>query len=134
MKKTYKSILENIEVLAEDCEEFFSSKGIAPNIIFAFNLSLDEIFTNIVTYGYSNSKDKDIEVDFSIENNIAKVVVKDYAYAFNPLKEIEQADTSSDIDNRKIGGLGIFFCKKNMDDITYIRENNANILTLIKKL
>ena len=52
---------------------------------------------------------------------------------FNPLEKADP-DITLSAEERKIGGLGIFITKKTMDNVTYVYENNKNILTMIKKI
>ena len=46
----------------------------------------------------------------------------------------EDPDISLNAENREIGGLGIYMVKKSMDDVTYKREDNKNILTIRKRI
>ena len=59
--------------------------------------------------------------------------VADRGVRFNPLEK-EDPDITLSADERQIGGLGIFICKKTMDEIGYTRENGENILTMTKKI
>lgn len=54
--------------------------------------------------------------------------------AYNPLTQQEPVDTSSSLEERKVGGLGILLMHKCMDALLYRREGSQNILTLIKNL
>ena len=62
-----------------------------------------------------------------------QIQIEDDGKEFNPLSYAEP-DTDLSLDDRKIGGLGIHFVRKIMDDITYIRSDNKNILTLKKNI
>ena len=133
-KKTYTSSLENVERLSQDVEEFFAQKGVDNAAIFAINLCLDELFTNSVTYGYKGKADGKIEVELSLNGNTAEVLLRDFAPEFDPTKSGKEADLTSGIDERKIGGLGIYFCKKNMDEFSYARKGCANEITLKNRI
>ena len=58
---------------------------------------------------------------------------EDEGVYYNPLEK-EDPDVSLSVEEREIGGLGIFMVKKSMDDVIYKREGEKNILTLVKKL
>jgi anti-sigma regulatory factor (Ser/Thr protein kinase) len=95
-------------------------------------LAMDELITNTINYGYDNNDEHEIEINFTLLNNEVDMVISDDGREFDPLTAPEP-DLTSDIDSRKIGGLGIFFVKKFMDEIKYSRENEKNILILKKK-
>ena len=57
----------------------------------------------------------------------------DEGIAFNPLNK-KDPDISLKAEDREIGGLGIYMVKKSMDDVTYQREGNKNILTIRKRI
>ena len=59
--------------------------------------------------------------------------IEDNAKEFNPV-EVPEPDTHLPLEDREIGGLGIFFAKNLMDDIKYERKNSRNILILKKSL
>jgi len=50
--------------------------------------------------------------------------------AFNPLEETPEADTDSALDDRELGGLGVFLVKNLSDDCHYVRTNGWNHLTI----
>jgi serine/threonine-protein kinase RsbW len=70
---------------------------------------------------------------FKRKNNSIIIAVSDSAKEFNPLLK-DDPDTTLSLNERQIGGLGIFFAKELMDEIEYIRENSKNILTMKKEV
>ena len=69
-----------------------------------------------------------IEVDSDLDALTIRII--DSGKHFDPLKE-EDPDTTLNIKDRPIGGLGIFMVKRFTDKLDYIRQNNKNILTMI---
>jgi len=103
--------------------------------IYRIRLSLDEVLTNVVSYAYKDKGQGEIEIKYNI-NMVSRVVticVIDNGVPFNPL-EVSDPDISKPASERKIGGLGLYIVKKNMDEIDYRRENNQNILVMRKKI
>ena len=107
--------------------------GVDKKTAYKIRLALDEILTNVVSYAYEDEQGE-VEVNYEIQDDPRMIVVNviDEGKAFNPL-EIEDPDLTLDIKDRQIGGLGLFIVKNTMDDVSYVRNNNKNILT-IKKL
>jgi sigma-B regulation protein RsbU (phosphoserine phosphatase) len=92
----------------------------------------EELFVNIASYAYGE-KTGDVTIRISFGNARFVMQFEDSGLAFNPL-EHELPDVKAGIDDRKIGGLGIYLTRKWMDEVNYQRENGKNILTIIKRL
>ena len=62
-----------------------------------------------------------------------KKTFKDGGMEFDPLKR-QDPDINAPLEQRQIGGLGIYLCKEMMDSVSYRYENGSNILTMVKKI
>jgi len=122
-----------IEKVAQALSTFGKIHGIAPENVDEIRLALDEIITNIISYGYIDKGDHQIEVLLDMSKKAAVLEIKDNARPFNPL-EMPLPDTSTPFDERDAGGLGIFIARSVMDEITYRFANGYNILTLKKQV
>jgi len=125
--------LEGIPVLVEAVEKFTEENNLSQDLAFKVNLSLDELLTNTITYGYTEGKQRDIMITLAFDNNTLMIELRDDAIPFNPLDKPEP-DITQDISVRPIGGLGIHIVRKMMDELTYRREDERNILTMRKYL
>ena len=98
-----------------------------------FNLVVEEIFVNIVSYAYSDN-DTNNTVTICIKDNDDKTIITfiDSGKHFNPLIK-DDPDLSLSVDKRPIGGLGIYLVKKMMDNVEYEYKDNKNILTIEKR-
>ena len=63
-----------------------------------------------------------------------EIFVRDTAPAFNPLSDVAPPDLTSNIEDRKVGGLGVFFLRKNMDRLSYRRVGGVNELMMVKNI
>lgn len=120
------NLATKIDELAEEWE---LSMGISMNL----NLVLEEIFTNIVNYGYKDSEQHNVIIEFKYDK-ILEIKITDDGIAFNPLEDAKQPDLDADVENRQIGGLGIFIVNEIMDKVEYKRIENENILILHKEV
>jgi len=136
-KKFYSFELKNdqseLERLCHNCEEIGQSIGISDKSMFEMNLALDELFTNIISYGFQDCQEHIIKVSITVEGDQLQMRIEDDGVPFNPL-ESETPDIQCGIEDCKIGGLGIHLIKKLMDDIQYQRVANKNILVLKRKI
>ncbi|MFH1135713.1 MAG: ATP-binding protein [Pseudomonadota bacterium] len=106
------------------------SIGLSGGNVFAINLALEEIVTNVMKYSYGPDKKLPIEIHLKWENGVLEVAVEDQGEAFNPL-EVAAPDMDLELDEMKIGGLGLHLVRQKMDEVTYARERGRNILTLV---
>jgi anti-sigma regulatory factor (Ser/Thr protein kinase) len=96
------------------------------------NLAIEEIATNCIKYGYDDPKSHVIEVKLTLSGtNDLVVTVVDDGHPFNPL-EAGQPDLSVAVEERPIGGLGIYLLRQLCDGMEYVREGGRNRLTLRK--
>ena len=137
VKKFYsfelKNDLSELERLCLNCEEIGRSIGVSDKSIFEMNLALDELFTNIISYGFNDSQEHIIKISITIEGDQLQMRIEDDGVPFNP-SESKTPDFQCDIEECKIGGLGIHLIKKMMDEVQYQRVADKNILILRRKL
>ena len=90
---------------------------------------VEELVVNIVDYSHSDY----LDVEIVREKKCIILRFHDGGVPFNPLRR-KSPDFSIPMENRKIGGLGIFLTKKVMDDVSYVYKDGQNILTLKRNL
>lgn len=104
---------------------------------YAVRLSVEEACINVVDHGYANSAPGPMQLDFRVlkKADQRKVIIqlKDRAVPFHP-DQATEPDLLADVDDRHVGGLGWFFIKSTMDDVSYQTANGENCLTLVKRL
>lgn len=113
--------------------DFGERHTLAPNVVSSLNLALDEIVSNIIKYGYDDQAIHRIEVRFSVADGMLTTEIVDDARAFNIL-EMEDPDVSLSVEERAIGGLGVYLVKNLTDEQAYLRADGRNHLTLRKRL
>ena len=125
--------LSELDELSRRIEQFGQTIGMPPNWIAKVNIAMEELFTNIVTYAFTDQAEHRIKVSFTFKPPQIVIRIEDDGIPFNPAKA-KAPDTRCPLDKRSIGGLGIHLCKKLMDDLAYERSNNKNIVTLRKQI
>lgn len=133
MKKhlTLKNDLNEIIKIRSFIDSLFNNGLIDEGNNIKLNLVVEEMFTNIVNYGFKDSLSHDIDVIIDFDNGYFTATLIDDGIDFDPLKHQVQ-DLDAPIEERRIGGLGIHLMKNIMDEYFYKRENDKNIL-IIKK-
>lgn len=123
--------LSEIGRLAEEVEGFCDRLGMDAGVAHAINLSVDELLTNTISYGYDGDGPHSIDVRLAAADGAVTVTLSDDGRAFDPT-EAEEPDIDAELDDRPIGGLGIHIVRMLMDNVSYERVDGRNVLTLIK--
>jgi anti-sigma regulatory factor (Ser/Thr protein kinase) len=130
MSVTIEPNLDSLERIAASVEEIGQKDNWSADLVFKINIVLDELATNIVKYG---GKVSEIEVSLSSEEEVVTVEITDDGQSFDPLTEAPEPDLDSSLNERRIGGLGVFFVRSMMDDLQYRREQGKNHLAFKKR-
>ena len=125
--------LSELQRLQEAVAEFGEEGNWPPDIMYQFDLALDELFVNIVNYGHSDNARHEVEIDLISDADALTIEIRDDGKPFNPLSDAPEPDLDAGIEDRPIGGLGIHLVLTMMDEVHYRREQNKNHLTLIKR-
>ena len=107
--------------------------GMDDSETYAIELAIDEACTNIIEHAYQRDSRGEIECSFESNNNCLTVVIRDHGVPFDP-STVTTPDLDADIDNRTVGGLGIFLMKQLMDEVHFEPLGEAgNVLTMVKR-
>lgn len=94
---------------------------------------LDELLNNVVSYAYDDDKGHTIELDVELVDGAVILTIIDDGIPFNPFTS-KPPDTTAGIEDREIGGLGIHLVKEMMDDSSYQRRVEQNVVKITKLL
>ena len=122
--------LREIARVAAQIDEFCASQDLTSEVAFAVNLALDEILTNTISYGYDDEPHR-IEITVRPEAEALVIVIVDDSAAFD-LSNAPPPDIETPLEDRPLGGLGLFLVHQMMDSVEYRREEERNIVTLKK--
>lgn len=125
--------IAEISQLAPFLDEVAEAYGIAPDVSFKLNLALDEALANSISYAYPEGTEGSITLEAGMDGGELLFNLIDQGTPFDPTKEGD-VDITLSVEERPIGGLGIFLIKQMMDSVTYKRVDNKNILELRKKI
>lgn len=125
--------LPDLDRLAEAVEAFGERNGFPRKMIYQVRLVLDELLTNVISYGFSDDKQHEIEVEMRLAGSKLLFRIEDDAAPFDPL-QANSPDLTSSVEDRAIGGLGIHLVRKLMDLVRYERREGKNQLFLEKTI
>ena len=110
-------------------DQFAQSRDLDAALTRKINLVLDDLLSNIISYAYPETDTGQIETGFAFEDGQLQITLIDDGIPFDPLSAA-QPDLDTPLEDRALGGLGIFLVRELMDDISYKRDGDRNVLKL----
>lgn len=123
--------VNTIPQLNEFLDTFCEEGGVDMETTMSLNLAMEEAVVNVMDYAYPKGTEGSVNIEARLDDAGITFVIIDSGIPFDPTAK-EDADTTLPLDERNIGGLGIFLTRQIMDEIEYERDNDRNILTLRK--
>lgn len=101
--------------------------------MYAIHLVCEEIVVNIVNYAYPDDANGYMIVELNNDGTSLSIIFRDGGIPFNPLDR-KSPDISLPLEEREIGGLGIFLTQQMMDTVSYDYCNKENVLSIKKRI
>ena len=128
-----KNDIREIDRVFARIKEFCCANNISEKKCFDILIIVDELATNIISYAFNDGQEHTFTIMIEKENEAVHLQLSDGGIPFDPLKS-SVPDTDAPLENRKIGGLGIFFVKQLSARIDYARIENKNQLDIFVSL
>lgn len=122
-----------LPALAKFLQEFWCAAALPPAQSLAFEIALEEIFMNVVTHGTAAGGQGHVDVCLALAEGSLTLAVEDEGPPFDPLM-LPAPDTHSRLEERPVGGLGVYFVRQLMDAVSYARVGSRNQLRMTKHL
>ena len=131
---TLEAKVDNLNQVLAFVDERLEALGCSMKVQMQIDVAVEEIFVNIAHYAYApNTGPATLQIEIE-ENPLAvSITFIDSGAPFDPLAKPDP-DVTLSVDERQIGGLGIYMVKKSMDSVTYRWQNGKNMLTIKKNL
>ena len=120
---------EELSVLTQMLQAFLRPYPLPSRTLYALELSLEEVFVNIVAYAYEDDQPHEIHFDVAVDDDMIAMKFRDDGRPFNPLAVQKPPPHSTQMENA-MGGLGINFVRQMRDMMEYQRQDDWNILRL----
>lgn len=110
-------------------ENLSNELKLSSELIFNINLAIEEAMVNVFRYAYPDNAKKEVSMQIKLHENQLYFILTDSGVEFDPTKEGD-VDITLPAEERNIGGLGIFLIKNIMNNVSYQRIDDRNILTM----
>jgi serine/threonine-protein kinase RsbW len=137
VEKSFPGTLDSLEPIRDYVAQMAESAGLHTTAVYKLCLAVDEIATNIVTHGYDEAGlSGDILVRADVVGDKLQISLKDRGRAYDPDTHEQPADTGLDLplEDRRIGGLGIFLARTSVDQLEYATGEDGNVHRFIVEL
>ena len=129
---TVKTQAEELARITAAVEDFGEQEDWPPDLVFRVNLALEELGMNIMNHGHDKGL-HEFDITLISDDDTLTIEIVDDGRPFDPLHDAKQPDVGAAIEDRPIGGLGIYFVREMMDEMHYRREEDKNYLTLVSR-
>jgi anti-sigma regulatory factor (Ser/Thr protein kinase) len=121
-----------------DFREFLKKRctgypGVTDEVLYDMQLAVDEACTNIITHGYADMNPGSIILDLEMDPDKLTISLTDFGHSFEPGKA-PMPDVEAPIEERELGGFGLFFIQQSVDEMDYRVTEDGNTMILTKYL
>lgn len=130
---TVPGTLNSLGAIAQYVSRVASAAGLDKKAYYKLRLAVDEIATNIITYGYEKAGlAGNLYLHVEIDESTLSLSIEDTAISYDPRQQtLPQKELQKALDKRSIGGLGIYLALEGVDEFRYERVNNRNRNTFV---
>jgi serine/threonine-protein kinase RsbW len=128
-----KADMAGLQTADRALDEFAAPRAWPETALFQVRLVLEEIMMNVISYGSDGAVIPNVRLHLAQQGAALSMEIADDGVAFDPL-QAPAPDLDADIDDRPIGGLGVFLVRELMDSVAYRREAGWNRLSVTKTL
>ena len=125
--------LREVDRLNRVIRQFGDLHEVPSRVLYAVNLALDEVVTNVVRHAFKDAKEQEVIARVTATPSEVTTEVSDTGRAFNPL-DVPPPNLDAPLSERTLGGLGIHLVRSLMDSIEYRRDGEKNVLTMRKRI
>ena len=129
---TVSAVVENLDIVTEFVNVQLDAMACPMKIQMKIAVVIDEVFSNIAQYAYPEGHGEVTVLVEALENpEGVSMTFVDQGLYYDPLQK-QDPDITLGINERQVGGLGIFMIKKLMDEVRYEYKEGQNRFTMIK--
>lgn len=132
MRITVDAVVDNLDDVLGLLDEELEERGCPMRTQYEIDVAVEELFVNVCHYAYEGKTGPvTVDIEFAEKPRAVAISFIDSGMPYNPL-EREDPDITLSVEQREIGGLGIFMVKKSMDELFYEYKDEQNHMTIRK--
>jgi serine/threonine-protein kinase RsbW len=130
MHREFARSYDSLKEIYDFTESLLDAEGIDDSVRFPVHFAVEELFTNMVKYNPEN--EQDISLNVEAAGNAVTVTITDYDVEEFDVSVAREADTSSPLAERPIGGLGLHLICHLVDSLNYHYADRKSRVTFTK--
>jgi anti-sigma regulatory factor (Ser/Thr protein kinase) len=127
MHKSFSRDIGSLDQIFDFVTDFFTLNAIDTSFLSPVHLAVEELFTNMVKY--NRGKNEAITITAELERRRLRVTLSDPSDEPFDGNKVREVDVKKTIEERKVGGLGVYLVKRMMDSLDYDYADGKNIVT-----
>jgi serine/threonine-protein kinase RsbW len=132
-KLTFPGRFDSLVAISEFVGRAAESTSLDERAVYEVQLAVDEACTNIIKHAYGGEGRGDIEITCRINDEGLTVILRDHGQPFDPTS-VPPPKLHGNLKDRNLGGLGLFFMHKLMDEVHFeFTPDSGNVLTMVKR-
>lgn len=124
---------DELDAVFDEVQDFANQANLPEGLLFQIKLILEELALNVINYGNKGGTEP-IEIGLSAKGETIVLQISDVGQPFDPMKDAPAPDLTLSLEERPIGGLGLYLVKTMVDEMHYRWEDGRNHLTLITRV
>lgn len=125
--------VEDLRRAQDEIEAFCNAQAWPADVVFQIGLVVEELGINVVNYAYEDGDEHEFSISVASDDRSLTLEIVDGGRPFDPLEEAPEPDLDASLEDRPIGGLGVYLVRTIMDELSYRREDDHNRLTAVKR-
>ena len=124
--------VDELQHVYDAIKEFGRQEEWDARLAFRVQLVIEEMVINVMNYGHEDGS-HEIEITMDSEPDLLTIEITDDGKPFDPLEDAPEPDLAGSLEDRRVGGLGVYLVRTMMDDMSYRREQGKNHLVLVAR-
>ncbi len=126
------AIRDSLSIISDYVKEMAKQAGLDRQKSGNLRRAVDEIATNIIEHGYAKKEDRGIiELEAQLDRAALIISLEDTGISYNPTEHPPPNDLEKPLEEREIGGLGVYLAQISVDKLIYERIGQRNCNRLI---
>ncbi len=130
---TFPADFNQLDEIRDFVGQAATQAGFSDKEVYSIQLATDEACSNVIEHAYRDVQGGSMEISCDVKGNEIKIVIHDHGMEFD-MGKVKKPNLSKRLEDREVGGLGVYFIYKLMDDVQFSSsKNEGNTLTMIKR-
>ena len=129
-RTTFPAQMDSLGLIRDYVKAAAAAASLGKSAAYQLMLAIDEIATNVLVHGYEEKGlTGELAIASTLEDGKLQLVLEDTGEPFDPrtMELPDESDFSKPLEDRPIGGLGIYLAFVGVDRFDYRREGDRNL-------